>query len=468
MAEPKENSVEWWHAKINSNLGYSHTPSLTPTQTSATIPSVQQVHINLTINDAGNGKEVKMSAADSLIPMAETYLDAGFNVLLLGLHGTGKTVSIQEIAKDRNLKMKYYSCATLDPFTDLVGVPTPRVHCEDHGEFETRKEHRDLHPDCEQPLLENLKMIRPRDVDEAEIIFFDELNRADPKTLNAVFEIIQFRSINGDKLPKLKACWAAMNPPDENYEVERLDPALVDRFDLYIDIQPKPSVTYMSKHMPLIIAKALKLWWDDHERMIRNGKLDPNIDYISPRRLEKIGLVWMATKSTGSVKASLPAGGTFDKSKLCEHLKAAQARLDAEARGETPAAEEDSSASIGSRPAPQFTYQPSGLRVKEQEVVEFLTKNPTANETHQAVVKAYKQGVGGEELVIRHGRILDALNPAALEGLVNLYPVAKKSQMVQGFARLFRDDPVKARSLTTLHKVLAPFGKNTAGFPATL
>ena len=110
-----------------------------------------------------------------LIPNARNLLDNGFSVMLIGRHGTGKTTSVNQLASDAKLKVKYYSCSTLDPYTDLVGVPEPV----DDGVGGRR-----------------LNMVRPRDIDEADFVFFDEFNRADRQTLNAIFEIIQFHSIN--------------------------------------------------------------------------------------------------------------------------------------------------------------------------------------------------------------------------------------------------------------------------------
>jgi hypothetical protein len=410
---------------------------------------------------------VEKAGSSNLIPMAETYLDNGFNVLLLGLHGTGKTESIMQVARARGIKMKYYSCATLDPFTDLVGVPYPRVYCEDCGEFENRAEHRDLHPDCTAEIAEVLKMVRPRDVDEAEIIFFDEFNRADPKTMNAVFEIIQFRTINGEPLPNLRACWAAMNPPDEDYEVEKLDPALVDRFDLYIDIAPKPSISYMSQFMPEPIAKALKLWWDEHQKQIRDGKLDKKVDYVSPRRLLKIGLVWCATENSRSVNQSLPLGGHFEKTMLGDYLKSAQKQVEAERLGVT-AAPESTAGGMGDRAAPQFIYQHANIKMREGEIATFLTENPQNLETHRKVANALRSGMGGGDLVRKTGRVLNALNPSMLEALITDFPVAKQSQMRSAFASLHKENQQFAKTLTRLHSVLAAGARGTSDFPMNL
>jgi hypothetical protein len=415
-----------------------------------------------------NEVEKPITTVASLIPNADVYLDNGFNLLLIGLHGTGKTESIKQLAKERDLKLKYYSCSTLDPYTDLVGVPVPRFNCPEHGDFDSPAAHVTTHPDCDhKELVQVLRSIRPQDVDEAEMIFFDEFNRADPKTLNAIFEIIQFRSINGEPLPNLRVCWAAMNPPDEDYEVEKLDPALVDRFDVYITVDAKPSVAYMTQFMEKPIAQALHIWWNEHSRSIESGQRDRRTDYISPRRLLKIGLVWKATKSPRAVGQAMPIGGNFETNKLKELLKSAQQTVDDEANGivRTPTVTD---AGLGDSAAPQFIYQPSNIRTRREEIADFLRKNPTNLETQKRIIGALKQGIGGEELVIKYGPVLDALNPSTLESFVTSFPAAKQTGMRNGFIKLYQDSPDEAKKLERLHSVLKTGARGTTDFPITL
>lgn len=368
----------------------------------------------------------------SLIPMAGTYLDNGMNILLIGPHGTGKTQSILELAQERNLKMKYYSCSTLDPYTDLVGVPVPQVD-EDTG--------RDY-----------LKMVRPMEVDEAEIIFFDEFNRADPKTMNAVFEIIQFKSINGEPLPNLKACWAAMNPPDDEmkYDVEAVDPALLDRFDVFIEIEPKPSVDYMAQRMPEKVAKALMLWWTEHEKTtaLKKDKDKSRMDYISPRRLEKIGLVWQATENSRSVKQALPPGGQFDVGKLISLLQAATHGKAVGGSG------------LGDAANPEFTYTTTGILDQKDKVAKFLRDNPGNLETHRKVAETLAKGVGGPMLTQKYGEVLDSLQPAVLEGFVAGMPGVKQSQMRNGFKEWHQRNKKRAEEAKNLYNVLKKDAKD--------
>lgn len=218
--------------------------------------------------------------------LIESYINNGFNILLQGKHGVGKTAILTQASKNLGLSLKYYSAASLDPYTDLVGVP----------EFTTIEDGTRV-----------IKSIRPQEINEAEVVFFDELNRADPKVLNAVFELIQFGSINGEKLPKLKCVIAAQNPPDGDYTVDPLDSALTDRFQIYLEIPPEVSLSYLKTVLKDKTAEALVRWHKDH------GK---NADYVSPRRVEMIGHVWEATGDRLSLSAAMPAGGTFDVGKL--------------------------------------------------------------------------------------------------------------------------------------------------------
>lgn len=182
------------------------------------------------------------------------------NVLLKGNHGVGKTAMVKEAFTNAGLKWKYFSAATMDPWVDFIGVP---------------KEKSDDKGNC------FLELIRPKEFadDQVEAIFFDELNRAPKKVRNAVMELIQFKSINGKKFEKLSVIWAAINPDDEDgtYDVEKLDPAQIDRFQIHIDVPNEPSMPYFKAVYGNKGERAVK-WWkglDDKLKVL-----------VSPRRLE--------------------------------------------------------------------------------------------------------------------------------------------------------------------------------------
>lgn len=179
------------------------------------------------------------------------------NVLLKGKHGVGKTALVRERFDEHfGDKWKYFSASTMDPWVDFIGVPK-----EVNGVLE---------------------LIRPQAFqdDEVEALFFDELNRAHKKVRNAVMELIQFGSINGKKFNNLKVIWAAINPDDDEemaYDVERLDPAQLDRFELHIDIPYKPDLAYFKRVHGQAGELAVK-WWNDQNQEAK--------ETVSPRRLE--------------------------------------------------------------------------------------------------------------------------------------------------------------------------------------
>lgn len=214
----------------------------------------------------------------------KAYIGAEFNVIISGVHGVGKTAKLQEACSQLGLQMKYYSASTLDPYTDLTGIPVPNQ--------ETK----------------TVEYFRPREVDEAEVIFFDELNRADPKTLNAVFEIIQFRSINGERLPKLKCVIAAINPVSEEYTTDELDVALMDRFDVFLQADPEIEVGYFTNKFGDRLGSAAVSVWREHEdtRTDKRSSSSNAVVYISPRRMDKITAAFQAIPSRQTILDTLP------------------------------------------------------------------------------------------------------------------------------------------------------------------
>lgn len=195
-----------------------------------------------------------------LISLLRKGAELNQNVLLSGKHGIGKTAVIKEIFTEKfGNDWLYFSAATMDPWVDFVGIP--RETKDEHGHY--------------------VELVRPkyfRD-DSVKAIFFDEFNRAPKKVKNAVMELIQFKSINGKKFNNLQVIWAAINPDDaqETYDVERIDPAQLDRFQIKIDIPYLPDVDYFSKKFGRSGELAIK-WW--------KGLTGENRELVSPRRLE--------------------------------------------------------------------------------------------------------------------------------------------------------------------------------------
>lgn len=76
---------------------------------------------------------------------------------------------------------------------------------------------------------------------EPVVLFLDELNRATPEVQQAVFELVLDRRMAGHKLHEGTRVYAAVNLSG-NYQVNEMDPALLDRF-FAIDLEPTSEET---------------------------------------------------------------------------------------------------------------------------------------------------------------------------------------------------------------------------------
>ena len=139
-------------------------------------------------------------------------------LLLIGPHGTAKSMLLEKLAEAMDLNFRHYNASTLN-FDDLVGFPVP-----DGNQV------RYLHT--------------PLDAWNAEAIFVDEISRCRIDMQNRLFPLVHECRLQGQKLSKLRYRWAAMNPPpcgdeDENHQyigAEALDPAFADRFPWVIQV----------------------------------------------------------------------------------------------------------------------------------------------------------------------------------------------------------------------------------------
>lgn len=154
---------------------------------------------------------------DRIEPVILSALVTEDPMLLIGASGTGKTFLLNSLSEALSLEHRHYN-ASLISFDDLVGFPYPD---QDNGGVK---------------FLET-----PATVWAAESVLIDEISRCKPEHQNRLFSLVHERRIQGISLPKLRFRWAAMNPCSndqsglEEYSgSEPLDPALADRFALFI------------------------------------------------------------------------------------------------------------------------------------------------------------------------------------------------------------------------------------------
>lgn len=231
------------------------------------------------------------------IKKLEHFIDIGFNVLLEGTHGLGKTAIIKKAFENKGLKWKYFSAATMDPWIDFIGVP--KTITGSSGEDE-------------------LVLVKPREFanDEVEALFFDEFNRAPDKVINAVMELIQFRSINGKKFDNLKVVWVAINPYDEDgtYSVSKIDAAVRDRFHVQIKVPLELDVGYLTSTFGDIARPFIK-WWNELPTELKME--------ISPRRVDYAIQAHLASCDLSDI---LPAHSNIKK--LIQYIQSAKKNED--------------------------------------------------------------------------------------------------------------------------------------------
>ncbi len=224
------------------------------------------------------------------------WIDNNLNVLFSGHAGTGKTARVKEAFDKSKLNWLYFSASTLDPWVDFIGIP---------------KEAQDAAG------TKYIELIRPKPFaeDTVEAIFLDEFNRSPKKVRNAVMELIQFKSINGKKFKNLRFVWAAINPDDKmegsdemEYDVEKLDPAQKDRFEIHVDVPYKPDKGYFLNKFGDDLCENAIDWWNDLDFTIKKQ--------VSPRRLDYALGVYM---KGGDIRDVLPTN--VNVTKLLTELK---------------------------------------------------------------------------------------------------------------------------------------------------
>jgi MoxR-like ATPase len=156
---------------------------------------------------------------DALEPAILAALATESPILLVGPHGTAKTLLLSRLAGALGLTFRHYNASTLS-FDDLLGFPVPQ--------------------DGRLVYLQT-----PATVWEAEAVLFDEVSRCRPELQNKLFPLIHERVAQGVRLERLRHRWAAMNPPPSaagassscEYDgAEPLDVALADRFALVLEV----------------------------------------------------------------------------------------------------------------------------------------------------------------------------------------------------------------------------------------
>lgn len=170
----------------------------------------------------------------TLAPVLLAALATEAPLLLVGPHGTAKSLLLTRVAEALGLESRHYNASLLN-FDDLIGFPFPGSDG-------------------------RLEYVRtPAAIWGAGAVIFDEVSRCRPEIQNKLFPIIHERRVQGIALDGLRYRWAAMNPPsmpddDNGYDgSEPLDAALADRFAFIVEM---PGWDRLSSEEQLAVIRA--------------------------------------------------------------------------------------------------------------------------------------------------------------------------------------------------------------------
>ena len=163
---------------------------------------------------------MNIQKAKEILKLARLAKDV---VILQGKHGIGKSSIVKEFCNENG----YY-------LTELF------LSNQEVGDLIGRPETIDMVQYWSVPnWLKKMQEANERGIEC--ILHLDEFNRADPDVLQASLQLILEGKIHEHELPVLNGVKtqiiASINPPDSNYDVVDLDPALLDRM-LVVNVEP--------------------------------------------------------------------------------------------------------------------------------------------------------------------------------------------------------------------------------------
>lgn len=192
-----------------------------------------------------------------------------FNPCFVGAPGVAKSALVQAWAKANGYKLIDIRLA-LREAPDLLGFPKVEI-------INGMQRQVNITPDFWPTAGEKC------------VVFIDEVNRGNQSVMNAIMQLLTDRVIGSHHIGNESLLVAAINPEDEQNDVNTMDSALKDRFEFFhVEYDRKEHIAFMkaSGHEKTIIQWVESGTWK-YERPENIGSV-AGAKYLSPRSIEKL------------------------------------------------------------------------------------------------------------------------------------------------------------------------------------
>ena len=215
---------------------------------------------------------MKPTAINSVLDLAQRARQQGktFNPCFVSAPGLGKSEIVQQWAEKNGYALVDIRTALLEA-PDLIGFP----------EILTK--------DGRQRTVHALPDFWPDNSNGKTVLFIDEINRGTTSVMNCFMQLLTDRKIKDYKLPEDTLIVAAINPENEQNDVNAMDSALKDRLEFFhIEYDKKTHVKFMedTNYDPVIRLFVESGTW---QYCLPEEVSDtPGAKYLSPRTFSKL------------------------------------------------------------------------------------------------------------------------------------------------------------------------------------
>lgn len=233
--------------------------------------------------------------------------------LIIGKHGVGKSAIIRATFEAKGYEVVDLRLGQMES-GDLIGSPDREYYCPrcgtTYGQGGTQFCQMDTCVSKKIKLVGHTVWLAPSwfpTPDKPKVVlFFDELNRGRQDVLQSVFQVVLDRKLHTHQLPPETVVIAAGNPSGGDYNVEELDPALLDRFVVIKwNLKDKEWLTW-ARHEEHIIPEIIDFIGTD-SKYLGNDPIDMKMDVTpSPRAYEMLSDL---LRQTGEFKIERPYWG---------------------------------------------------------------------------------------------------------------------------------------------------------------